>query len=65
MHIGGRDATDAVLVDEVRSPDGNARAFVGRLLQRDVEVEAAPEVDDPERQQQDYRRDDRELDQAL
>jgi hypothetical protein len=55
----------AIRVDEVGRAHGHARAFVRCLLERDVEVQRAAEVDDPERQQQDDRRDDRELGQAL
>ena len=52
-------------VDEVGRPDGDTCAFVGCLLERDVEIEAAAEVDDPECDQQDHRRDQSELGYAL
>jgi hypothetical protein len=65
MHEGRRHASDSVRVDEVRSPDGHACPFVRGLLQGDVEIQTAPEVDDSEGQQQEDRRDDRELDQTL
>ena len=69
---GGRDVgvrrprvRAAVDVDEVRRAHRDAGALVGRLLERDVEVQAAAEVDDPERQQQQDRRDERKLGEAL
>src|SRR2546423_511371 len=51
-------------LDRLRA-DRDTGALVGRLLQRDVQVQRAAEVDDAESQQQDDRRDDRELGQAL
>src|SRR4029077_13937205 len=55
----------AVGVDVVRRAHSHPRALVGGLLERDVDVKGATEIDDPERQQQDDRRDDRKLGQAL
>src|SRR5438034_352695 len=63
--IGRPGVRGPVRVDEVRRPHGDARAFVGRLLEGDVEVETAAEVDDPEGHQKDDRRDQRELGDAL
>src|SRR5712691_7926555 len=65
MHVCGSRATDAVRVDEIGGAHRHPRAFVGRLLQRDVEVQAAAEVDDPESQEQDHGRDQRKLGQSL
>src|SRR5258706_5197364 len=66
-HVGvGRPCVrGSVRVDEVRSTHCNSGAFIGRLLQGDVEVEATAEVDDPEGEQEDHRGDERELGQAL
>src|SRR5205809_2169524 len=55
----------AVRVDEVGGSHRDPGALVGGLLERDVQVKPAAEVDDAERQQQDDRRDDCELGQTL
>src|SRR5258708_31258331 len=46
-------------------PHRHASALVGRVLEGDVEVEAATEIDDPEGQQKDYGSDEREFGHAL
>src|SRR5712692_8491206 len=65
VHIARRRASDAVRVDEVGGASRHPGALIGGLLQRDVEVKPAPEVDDPEREKQQDRCDDRELGHAL
>src|SRR5439155_27178112 len=59
--VGRPGVESAVGVDEIRGAYCHAGAFVGRLLQGDVEVQAATEVDDAEGQQQDHRGDQGEL----
>src|SRR5205807_9635191 len=45
--------------------DRDASALVGGLLDRDVHVDRAPEIDDAEEQQEEDGRDESELRQAL
>src|SRR5450759_1290628 len=59
------NASHAVRVDVVGRMDRDPSSLVRGLLQSDVEVEAAAEVDDAEGEQQDDRGDDRELRHAL
>src|SRR5665213_354520 len=63
--VGRPGVRRAAGIDEVRSSHRDAGAFVSRLLERDVEVQATAEVDDAERHQKDDRGNQRELDHAL
>src|SRR5260370_13050876 len=65
MNICGSNAAVAVRVDEVGCAYCHPRALVGRVLEGDVEVQAAAEVDDPEGQEQDDGRDQGKLGEAL
>src|SRR6266852_4655260 len=65
VHIRRWGAADPAWIHVIGGMHSHSRALVGRLLQRDVEVKAAPEVDDPKGQEQDHGCDQRELGQFM